>query len=72
MSLNDVVGERRHLTKYHVARLMTTAAPAIPLTTPPAVAPTFEFFELVDDVVEDLVVAPPKNWSEKQTWCSNK
>lgn len=57
MSLKAADGaleERRRLTKNHVARPMMAAAPTIPPTTPPAIAPTFELVEL-DDVVEDGV-----------------
>lgn len=50
MSLNGIVEDRRRLKKHHVARLMMTAAPAIPPTTLPATAPIFKLVELDADV----------------------
>jgi hypothetical protein len=53
---DGAVAERRRLTKNHVAKPMMAAAPTIPPTTPPAIAPTFELDELV--VVGDTVAVP--------------
>lgn len=53
---DGAVEERRRLTKSHVAKPMMAAAPTIPPTTPPAMAPTFELFEAVGD---DVVVEDP-------------
>jgi hypothetical protein len=55
---DGAVAERRRLTKNHVAKPMRAAAPTIPPTTPPAIAPTFELVELVGDDAEVPVAAP--------------
>lgn len=55
---DGAVAERRRLTKNHVARPMMAAAPTIPPTTPPAIAPTSELVELAGGAVEDPVAAP--------------
>jgi hypothetical protein len=54
---DGAVAERRRLIMNHVARPMMATAPTIPPTTPPAIAPTFELFELFDDA-EDPVAVP--------------
>lgn len=65
---DGAVAERRRLTKNHVAKPMMTAAPTIPPTTPPAIAPTFELVELAgDDVDEELEAAPEKLVKEADT-----
>lgn len=51
---DGIVEERRRFTRNHVTRLIM-AAPEIAPTTPPAIAPTFEFIELDVDVVESPV-----------------
>jgi hypothetical protein len=57
---DGALAERRRLTKNHVARPMMAAAPTIPPTTPPAIAPTFELVELAgDDVAVEVPVAVP-------------